>query len=99
MESNPTNIKSPSGECFAGDGNTLATGGGCIFKLGEGISIHGERLAEGGGRIAKGGNELAACGGVLPVGRFLRNRRGALGERALPLLAFLFMTVFLMITR
>ena len=69
-ESNPTNIESPSGECFAGDGNTLATGGEGIFKLGEGISIHGERLAEGGeglaesgGRIAGGGNELAARGG------------------------------------
>ena len=53
-ESNPTNIKSPSGECFAGDGNTLATGGEGIFKLGEGLFIRGERLAEGGGRIAKG---------------------------------------------
>jgi len=52
-ESNPTNIKSPSGECFAGDGNTLATGG-------EGIFMRGEELAKGGGKIARGGNGLAA---------------------------------------
>ena len=60
-ESIPTNIKSPSGECFAGDGNTLATGGEGIFMRGEGLSIRGERLAEGGGRIAKGGGGVAAA--------------------------------------
>ena len=60
LESNPTNIKSPSGECFAGDGNTLATGGEGIFKLGEGLSIRGERLAEGGEGLAAGGGGVAA---------------------------------------
>ncbi len=69
-KSNPTNIKSPSGDCFAGDGNTLATGGECIFKLGEGLSIRGERLAGGGGRIVKGGNELAVDGGGVAAARW-----------------------------
>jgi hypothetical protein len=67
-ESNPTNIKSPSGECFAGDGNTLATGGEGIFKLGEGLSIRGERLAEGGERLAEGGERLAEGGEGLAEG-------------------------------
>ena len=68
-ESNPTNIKSPSGECFAGDGNTLATGGEGIFMRGEGFAELGEGFATGntafaggGGRIARGGNELAGGG-------------------------------------
>jgi len=79
-ESNPTNIKSPSGECFAGDGNTLATGGEGIFMRGEelakgggkiarggnGLAGGGGRIAEGGGRIAEGGGRIAEGGGVLP---------------------------------
>ena len=75
-KSNPTNIESPSGECFAGDGNTLATGGKGIFMRGEGlakgggnIARGGNGLAEGGGRIAKGGNGVAAVGGRIGAGR------------------------------
>ena len=70
-ESNPTNIKSPSGECFAGDGNTLATGGEGIFKLGEGISIHGERLAEGGEGLAESGGRVAKGGGGVAAARWV----------------------------
>ena len=62
LESNPTNIESPSGECFAGDGNTLATKGEGIFKLGEGLSIRGERLAEGGESISMRGEGFAELG-------------------------------------
>ena len=65
-----------SGECFAGDGNTLATGGEGIFMRGEGLAKGGGKiarggngLAEGGGRIAKGGNELAADGGGVAAAR------------------------------
>ena len=78
-ESNPTYIESPSGECFAGDGNTLATGGEGIFKLGEGLSIRGERLAEGGERLAEDGEGLAAGGGGVAAVRW--------GSASLPLFA------------
>ena len=61
-EPNPTNIESQSGECFASDGNTFATGGEGIFIRGKLIAKGGNGLAEGGGRIAKVGNELAAYG-------------------------------------
>ena len=61
-ESNPTNIKSPSGECFAGDGNTLATGGEGIFMRGEGFAELGEGFAMGNTAFAGGGNELAGGG-------------------------------------
>jgi hypothetical protein len=81
-ESNPTNIKSPSGECFAGDGNTLAPGGEGVFKLGEGISIRGERLAEVGEGLAKGGGGVAAArGGRAPPALF-SSRPTAGGELA-----------------
>ena len=69
-ESNPTNIESPSGECFAGDGNTLATGDEGIFKLGEGSAELGEGFAGGGEGFAGGGNELAAGGGGVAVARW-----------------------------
>ena len=69
-ESNPTNIKSPSGKCSASNGNASA-------ELGKGRSIssedftgRGEGLAEGGGRVAGGGNELAAGGAVVAAARW-----------------------------
>ena len=52
-----------SGECSAGDGNTLAT-------RGEGFAEDGEGIAEGGGRIAGVGKELAACGGGVAEARW-----------------------------
>ena len=45
-EKSPIQSSAVSGECFAGDGNTLATGG-------EGIFMRGEGLAKGGGKIAR----------------------------------------------
>ncbi len=53
-----------SGECFAGDGNTLATGGEGVFMRGEGFAEDGEGFAGGGEGIAEGGGGLAAarCG-------------------------------------
>ena len=75
-ESNPTNIKSPSGECFAGDGNTLATGG-------EGIFMRGEELAKGGGKIARGGNGLAGGGGRIAEGGGVLPRRAGSARRSL----------------
>ena len=66
-ESNPTNIESPSGECFAGDGNTLATGG-------EGVSIRGNGFAEVGGGFAEGGE------GVFAVGESFAGGGGAVAE-------------------
>ena len=60
-ESNPTNIKSPSGKCSASNGNASA-------ELGKGRSIssedftgRGEGIAEGGGRVAAGGAVVAAA--------------------------------------
>jgi hypothetical protein len=44
-ESNPTNIKSPSGECFAGDGNSLAEGGGRIAGGGNELAARGGGVA------------------------------------------------------
>ena len=56
LEKSPVQSSAVSGECFAGDGNTLATGG-------EGIFMPGEGFAGGDGRIAGVGKELAACSG------------------------------------
>ncbi len=66
----PNRLKTPSGECFAGDGNTLAAGGEGFAELGEGFAGGGNGLAESGGRIAGGGKELAAGGGGVAAARW-----------------------------